>query len=148
MFLFYASDSHRPDSSALALWSLMTIRRRSSSAHPMLFDAQYQPRRRKLGGRRLLFLRQRERSCMPVWHLLFVGCLTRVRTDTSTCNSSTCSPVETRHPQVNAHQVISIAWCTVMIAHFLTNSKQKLLIFWSLPGCKLCSWSGATSIIK
>src|SRR5260370_35597616 len=34
--LFYASDSHRPDSSALALWSLMTIRRRSSSAHPML----------------------------------------------------------------------------------------------------------------
>ena len=53
-----------------------------------------------MGGRRLLVFRQRERSYMPVWHLLFVGCLTRVRTDTSTCNSSTCSPVETRHPQV------------------------------------------------
>src|SRR5712692_10038352 len=33
----------------------------------------------------------------------FVGCLTRVRTDTSACNSSTCLPVETRHPRVKMH---------------------------------------------
>ena len=39
-------------------------------------------------------------SCLIFGSYCFVGCLTRVRTDTSTCNSSTCSPVETRHPQV------------------------------------------------
>src|SRR5437763_2196875 len=70
-----------------------------------------------------LVLRQRLRKRMPVWHLLFVGCLTRVRTDTSTCNSSTCSPVETRHPQVVVHPVISMSECIFMIPYILTNSK-------------------------
>src|SRR5947209_4722788 len=40
-------------------------------------------------------------SCLIFGSYCFVGCLTRVRTDTSTCNSTICLPVETRHPQVN-----------------------------------------------
>ncbi len=39
-------------------------------------------------------------SCLIFGSYCFVGCLTRVRTDTSTCNSTICSPVETRHPQM------------------------------------------------
>ena len=56
----------------------------------------------------------------------FVGCLTRVRTDTSACNSSTCLPVETRHPQMKLHQkqTLSTPSCAFfMISHYLTNSK-------------------------
>src|SRR6266567_3900242 len=37
-------------------------------------------------------------SCLIFGSYWFVGCLTRVRTDTSTCNSSICWSVETRHP--------------------------------------------------
>ena len=63
-------------------------------------------------------------SCLIFGSYCFVGCLTRVRTDTSTCNSSTCSPVETRHPQVVVHPVISMSECIFMIPYILTNSKS------------------------
>ena len=44
-------------------------------------------------------------SCLIFGSYCFVGCLTRVRTDTSTCNSTICSPVETRHPQMNRTRI-------------------------------------------
>src|SRR5579864_1713866 len=76
-----------------------------------------------------LVVRQRERSCMPVWHLLFVGCFTRARTDTSACNSSTCSPVETRHPQVVRNTPGVVSDPLLLHAHYIIHSgKWQILL--------------------
>jgi hypothetical protein len=87
------------------------------------------PAREGWGGVASLLLRQRVRVrelLLYFWQLMFVGCFTRVHTDTSTCNSSTCPPVETRHPLVMI--LLRMRWlCSqslriVIIAHCLTNS--------------------------
>ncbi len=36
-----------------------------------VFDARIQSHEKRLGGRRLLVIKQRERKQVPVWHLLF-----------------------------------------------------------------------------
>ena len=69
-FLF-ALDSHRQDSSALALWSLMAIRRRSSSPHPAYSTPVSDPTRRNQADDASLVIKQRERKKLPVWQLLF-----------------------------------------------------------------------------
>jgi len=64
----------------------------------VLFAPGTSPARKGWAGVASLLLRQRVRVVVLLfcWQLMFVGCLTRVRTDTSTCNSATCPPVETR----------------------------------------------------
>src|SRR5579884_2799564 len=98
----------------------MTLRRRSASWHPACVASGPSPTGKGWGDVASLVIRQRERVVLLVWQLLFVGCLTRVRTDTSACNSSTCSSVETRHPQVYVQQDI-LSCCILSISHFLTN---------------------------
>src|SRR5262249_821461 len=80
------------------------LRERSALEHLVCFEPGTGPAREGQAGVASLLLRQRGRLVRKLrfscWQLMFVGCLTRVHTDTSTCNSSTCPPVETRHPQM------------------------------------------------
>ena len=104
-------------------WRLEDGHRHSIS---MFFYARTRPHGAKAGRtvRHWVLSSESEHGCCICFgNYCFVGCLTRVRTDTSTCNSSTCSPVETRHPQVVAHPVVSTSECIFMIPYILTNSK-------------------------
>ena len=81
-------------------WRLEDGHRHSIS---MFFDARTRPHGAKAGRtvrHWVLSSESERRCCCFVGNYCFVGCLTRVRTDTSTCNSSICPPVETRHPQM------------------------------------------------
>src|SRR5713101_571052 len=94
----------------------MTTRRRSSSSHPACVASGPSPTGKSWGDVASLGIKQRERVELLVWQLLFVGCLTRVLTDTSTCNSSTCSSVETLHPQLWLHE--DIDYVQFVMVHF------------------------------
>src|SRR5690349_3444318 len=72
MFLLYAGDSHRQDSSTPALWSLMTIRRRSSSPHFVCVTPVTDPTNESQADDALLVIKQRKRKkLLHFWQLLF-----------------------------------------------------------------------------
>src|SRR6266550_9076918 len=78
----------------------MTVRGRSPSEHLVFSTPGSSPTRKSWADDAYWLLSSESVSrCLFVGIYCFVGCLTRVHTDTSACNSTICSSVETRHPQ-------------------------------------------------
>jgi hypothetical protein len=77
------------------------------------------PTRKEEASVAQLRFKQRERVVVAVWQLWFVGCLARVRTDTSACNSSMYTNVETGHPRVC---IVYLLLCVMAICHYVLNS--------------------------
>src|SRR5437763_3933444 len=111
----------------------MTVRGRSPSSHLVFSTPGSSPTRKNWADDAYWLLSSESVSrCLMVGIYCFVGCLTRVHTDTSACNSTICSSVETRHPQ-NRTSILMYPHCTTFLS---LQQPFKPAVYGSMPPMK------------